>query len=89
MNNKIQILRREEVLKLLGLSRGTLYNLINEGTFVPPISLGARSVGFVQHEVNVVLAAMVEGRSFEERAVLVKDLVQQRQNTLSVFMHQG
>lgn len=46
MRNTISILRRKTVESRTGLSRSTLYKLIQEGKFPKPVSLGARSVGW-------------------------------------------
>lgn len=42
-----QILPMKEILKILGISKSTLYRLLNDDpTFPKPIRLGARRVGF-------------------------------------------
>ena len=41
-----RILRMDEVCKLAGLAKATIYKNVNEGRFPPPIRLGARSVGW-------------------------------------------
>jgi prophage regulatory protein len=74
----IRYQRRPEVLQQAGISNSTLCKRISEGRFVPPISLGERAVGWLQHEVNQVLAAMAQGRTHSELRKLVKDLVQAR-----------
>ena len=43
---KCRIVRREEVSKLTGLARATIYKKVRERSFPPPIRLGARSVGW-------------------------------------------
>lgn len=45
-----RFLRREEVLALVGLSRSKLYELMAEGTFPSPVSVG-RAVRWVEEEV--------------------------------------
>lgn len=43
----------KEILKILGISRSTLYRLINnDSTFPKPIKLGARRVGFRDTDLN-------------------------------------
>lgn len=60
-----QILRRREVEKLTGLSRSTIYDKINpkaaqyDPLFPKPISLAAKSVGWIESEVH----AWVDGRA--------------------------
>ena len=47
-----QILRLPQVKSRTGLSRSTIYLKVSCGEFPPPVSLGARSVGWVEAEVN-------------------------------------
>ena len=53
------ILRRKQVEARTGLSRSTIYERIKAGTFPEPISLGAKSVGWVQSEVDGWLNAQI------------------------------
>jgi prophage regulatory protein len=55
-----RLLRCPEVLKIVGLSRSRLYDLIRRGDFPPPIPVyhGARAVGWPSRKVE----AWVEGR---------------------------
>ena len=41
-----QILRRKDVESMVGLSRSTIYKLMNQGLFPKPIRLGPRAVGW-------------------------------------------
>jgi prophage regulatory protein len=47
-----RILKKPEVLKLVPISNGYLYELIRKGQFPKPISLGSRAVGWVDTEVQ-------------------------------------
>ena len=76
-----QLIRKPEVLTLTGLSKSTLYNRINSGLFIPPISLGARAVAFVASEVDTVIQAMIEEQSPAELKALVSNLIQQRKKS--------
>jgi len=60
---KLFILRRKQVEARTGLSRSTIYLRVQEGTFPRPISLGARAVGWVEHEIEAWLAARMEIRN--------------------------
>jgi prophage regulatory protein len=54
-----------------GLGRSTIYVLISRGEFPKPISLGARAVGFLEHEIDAWVSARVEqsrGRKVEVAA---------------------
>lgn len=46
------ILRLPEVIKETGLSRSTIYNLIKEGSFPPPIKLSSRASGWLSDEIE-------------------------------------
>lgn len=46
------ILRLRDVLRMTGLSRSTLYNMIKRKDFPHQVSLGARAVGWVKREVQ-------------------------------------
>ncbi len=79
-SHQLQINRRPEVLKRFGISNTCLHDKINKGLMPPPIPLGGRSVGWVSHELDQVLAAMVAGKSQDHIKALVGHLVDQRSN---------
>ena len=62
----MQIIRKNEVLSRLSISKATLHRQINSGEFVPPIPLGSRAVGFLEEEVNEIAAARVQGKNIKE-----------------------
>ena len=72
------ILRRPKVSEATGDSRSTLYLKIKDGTFPPPVSLGARSVGWPSYEINAINAARIAGKSKDEIRALVKELITAR-----------
>jgi prophage regulatory protein len=47
----LQFIRLPEVRRLTGLSKSTVYRLIDQDRFPRPVPLGLRTVGWVQHEV--------------------------------------
>lgn len=57
-NQTIQILRLPAVIETCGLSRSSIYDLLNpkstryDKNFPKPIKLGTAAVGWFQHEVN-------------------------------------
>lgn len=59
------ILRRKQVEARTGLSRSTIYNRLQEGTFPKPVNLGPRSVGWLESEVEAWLRELVEERDSE------------------------
>lgn len=46
-----RVLRLEEVKAVTGLSRSTIYAWCSEGSFPKAISLGGRSVGWLESEI--------------------------------------
>lgn len=65
------ILRLPEVKMRTGLSRSTIYLRISQGTFPLPISLGTRSVGWVESEIEEWIA----GRITQSRIQLCANLI--------------
>ena len=59
---KITILRRKQVEERTGLSRSTIYLRVKEGTFPKQVRLGPRTVGWVESEINALLADCIEHR---------------------------
>ncbi|EMG2114307.1 AlpA family transcriptional regulator [Pseudomonas aeruginosa] len=48
----MRILRMKTVIEITGLARSTVYKYVSEGIFPKPISLGGRSVGWLESEVH-------------------------------------
>ena len=46
------VLRRPKVEKQVGLSRSTIYSLMQKGMFPKPIPLGPRSKGWLSSEIT-------------------------------------
>lgn len=77
---KIRIHRKTDVLEITGFKKSTLYTRIKAGLMPPPISLGgARAVGWIDHEIQTVLAAMCAGTPPEEIKIIVQELIEKRQ----------
>jgi prophage regulatory protein len=62
----MRIIRLKEVIDSTGLARSTIYKYIGEGTFPKPVSLGDRSVGWVDTEVHDWILARIEERDLAE-----------------------
>ena len=54
------ILRIADVQERIGVSRGTIYTFIKNGTFPQKIQLGARAVGFLSSDIDVWLDERIE-----------------------------
>ncbi|HEJ9828973.1 TPA: helix-turn-helix transcriptional regulator [Pseudomonas aeruginosa] len=48
----MRILRMKTVIEITGLARSTVYKYVAEGIFPKPLSLGGRSVGWLESEVH-------------------------------------
>lgn len=48
----MRILRMKTVIETTGLARSTVYKYVAEGIFPKPLSLGGRSVGWLESEVH-------------------------------------
>ena len=60
--DKLSILKLKQVEGRTGLSRSSIYLRIQEGTFPRQVKLGARSVGWLENEIDAWLAARIEHR---------------------------
>lgn len=47
-----QILRTTEVLKLIGISRSTLWRLRQENLFPAPVKIRNHTLGWFRHEID-------------------------------------
>lgn len=67
------ILRLPTVLQRRGRSRSAHYLDINVGLFTRPVAIGARAVGWPEHEVDALTAARIAGKRDDEvRALVVR-----------------
>lgn len=82
-DNSPRIIRRQEVLDLIGLSNTTIHNRIHEGLFPPPFSLGGNSVGWLNTEIMQIQNAIVSSLPEKDIKLLVKEITEARQqNTM-------
>jgi prophage regulatory protein len=60
----IQVLRLPQVCRITGLCRSSIYQMEAEGRFPRRVKIGARSVGWIESEVQSWLRQKIEsGRS--------------------------
>lgn len=59
---KERILRLTEVIERTGLSRSTIYLNISKGIFPKNISLGSRSVGWLESEIDTWIQSRIMQR---------------------------
>jgi prophage regulatory protein len=60
VNGSHRILRRPSVQSRTGLSRSSIYLNISKGTFPKPINLGARSVGWLESDIDNWIDARIQ-----------------------------
>ena len=58
-----RILRRNEVEDRTGLSRSTIYSQMEDGRFPKSVSLGARSVGWIEEEIEDWIQSCIDKRN--------------------------
>jgi len=63
-----RLIRLPEVRRRVPLCRATLYQLIAQGRFPKPISLGERAVAWVESEIDAWVEAKVRGTRGEGQA---------------------
>tara|TARA_B110001450_G_scaffold162484_1_gene151463 strand:- start:802 stop:1068 length:267 start_codon:yes stop_codon:yes gene_type:complete len=80
----LQIERKSEVLQRIGLSRSTLHSKVQNGLWCPPISLGARAVGFIKYETDELITALINGHTPDEIRDLVSMLLEERKSRVGV-----
>ena len=62
-NSKQTILRRKQVVDRTGICLSSIYNFISDGTFPKPVSLGSRSVGWLEHEIDEWISERIDKRN--------------------------
>ena len=53
-------IRLPDVKARTALSRSTIYKRVADGTFPPPVRLGARAAAWVEEEIAVWIASQIE-----------------------------
>ncbi|MNN77962.1 Prophage CP4-57 regulatory protein (AlpA) [compost metagenome] len=59
----MRILRMKTVIEITGLARSTVYKYVAEGIFPKPLSLGGRSVGWLESEVHSWIQSRIVERN--------------------------
>ena len=80
----INFLRLPAVLKKRGRSKSAHYLDIHNGLCTKPVSTGARSVAWPEHEIEAINAARMAGASELEIRFLVNKLESKRKDFTSI-----
>lgn len=70
----LRILRLKEIQARSGECRSGIYKKIADGLFTKAVHIGARSVGWPEHEEQAILAARISGQSDGQIRKLVASL---------------
>jgi len=66
--NKIKVIRLDQVQARLGLAKGTIYlKLKEDSSFPKPINLGGRAVGWIESEIDEWLVERIKVRDHKEK----------------------
>ena len=74
MKSAVTIIRFRDACKLCGYSRAGMYRAIKAELMPPPIHISENCSGFTEHELTVMNAAIISGRSKDERRQLAREL---------------
>jgi prophage regulatory protein len=58
----MKILRLKQVIEMTGTSKTTIYRWINDGVFPRPINLSAKSVAWLECDINEWIQSKIEAR---------------------------
>ncbi|WP_234830761.1 helix-turn-helix transcriptional regulator, partial [Vibrio anguillarum] len=65
-SDKLKVIRLKEIIELTGLSKSTIYRLTESKKFPKQLSLGERSVGWLESEVNEWLEKRIDDRNHQK-----------------------
>jgi|25BtaG_2_1085352.scaffolds.fasta_scaffold20550_2 prophage regulatory protein len=69
----MRIMRLTEVIQTTGLARSSIYSRMTEGSFPRPVSLGARSVGWVSEEIQDWVESRIQERDADSGLQMAGD----------------
>lgn len=70
----MKIVRLQQLIAMTGLARSTIYKLMGDNKFPKSVTLGCRSVGWIEEEVQQWLSEKVEARQDPRRSNRTLDL---------------
>lgn len=78
------ILRRDKVQARTGLSRSSIYQMMADGRFPKPISIGVRAVGWLETSVNDWIKDRINKTAFCHASIQIKRGKSKSQKTVSI-----
>ncbi|MBJ6957480.1 AlpA family transcriptional regulator [Vibrio cholerae] len=63
----MKVIRLKEVIELTGLSKSSIYRMASDDKFPKPLSLGSRSVGWIESEVTQWLDEKLGARNQQKK----------------------
>lgn len=73
-----RLMRKNEVLHLIGVSKSSLYRMIASGHFPPSVVVGKKAVAWPEHEVREIVGTLVAGMSRDEIRCKVDEMKRNR-----------
>ena len=62
MENSVKIVKLSEVIALTRLSKTSIYERVKDGLITPPFSLGGRSAGYSNKEIQALVKSFIAKR---------------------------
>lgn len=75
---ELRHVRLHELTKLLGIGRSSIYQMVSDGLFPPPVKMSRRCSSWPLVEIQTVVRARAALKDDEEIRALVKEIVQTR-----------
>tara|TARA_B100000745_G_scaffold182046_1_gene119257 strand:+ start:5699 stop:5974 length:276 start_codon:yes stop_codon:yes gene_type:complete len=86
ISSPLKYLRKKDVTELTAMGSTSLYYDVQAGYFPPPIAIGPRAAGYLEHEVQAVLAAKAAGYTPDQLKELVQQLIAKRETFMQQFL---
>ena len=84
----LPVIRKATLSKNLDKSDSTIDRDVQKGLLTPPIKFGERVSAWPEFEVDIVVAARIEGRSEDDIKQIVADLIVARKNIVARIIDQ-
>ena len=84
MTLELKMLRLPKVKEKTGRdANSTIYQDVENELITKPVNIGPRASGWPEHEIDVIVAARISGKSDDEVRQLVKELMGKRKSLLT------